>query len=135
MTKKELLETLENLEYHMKNYNITVESAYADLYNAAMDYGYDLEDLFYDYLDEDSVNEMLKHEVENWGIQRVYHFLWDVNPMSCGLYRLNGYGNLEEAHYDDLQWIIDEIRDRVEDDEDEGEKVIEDVDWNLCTIR
>lgn len=84
-----------------------------------MDYDYSLEDLFYDYIDEERAEEMAKQELENGWLARLYYFLGDVNPNTCEVYRLNGYGNLEEARYSDIENIIEEIENRIENDEDE----------------
>lgn len=135
--KKELQETLQSVRDWLACYNISVAEAYSTLYNACMDYDYSLEDLFYDYIDENTAEEMAKHELEEGWLARLYYFLGDVNPNACELYRLNGYGNLEEARYSDIEDIIDEIENRIgEDDEDEEEeKQIEDTNGNVCTIK
>lgn len=135
MTKKDLLEKLDDIESWMSNYRLSVEDAYCEVRNAASEYSYDLDDLFYDYLDRDQAEDMLRSEVESGWLSRVYFFLGDVNPMACEVFRLNGYGNLEEVGSRDIECLIDEIRDRVWDDEDDEEKVIEDVHWNVCTIK
>ena len=122
MTKKELLEKLEDIENWLNNYTLWVEEAYCDIRNNATDYDYNLEELFYDYLTSEEVDEMVVHEAQTWGIARVYYFLWDVNPMCCDLFKLDWYANLEEVHKDDLIDLIDEIRDNVWDYEEEEEE-------------
>lgn len=118
MSKRELLEALDDIESGMSSYTLSVEDAYAKLYNVATDYSYSLEDIFYDYMDYDQAEEMLRSEVETWGLARVYYFLGDVNPMACEVFRINWYGNLEEVHYNDIEDLIDEVRDAVGEDED-----------------
>lgn len=121
--KKETLETIQNIRERLDCYNIGVAEAYSSLYNAAMDYDYGLEDIFQDYIDEDTAEDMARHEIEQGWLARIYYFLGDVNPMTCELYKINGYWNLEEASYSDIEMIIDELEDRIgEDDEDEDEE-------------
>lgn len=126
MTKKELFEQLENIEDWLNNYKIGTEEAYCDLRNTATDYDYDLEDLFYDYLTNDEADDYVIEQAKMGGLARVYYFLWNVNPMACDLFKLDWYGNLEEVHNSDLIELIDEIRDRIGEDEEDEEEETED---------
>lgn len=115
--KKETLETIQNIRERLNCYNISVAEAYNSLYNACMDYDYKLGDLFYDYIDEERAEEMAKHELESGGLARLYFFMGDVNFNTCELYRLNGYGNLEEVRHGDIEDLLDEAKNRIENDE------------------
>ena len=129
-SKNTLAEKIYNVRDWLNSYKLSIEEAYSDLYNACMDYDYDLEDIFEDYITEDIAEEMAKHELESWGLARLYHFMWDVNFCCCDLFRVNGYWNLEEVDHGDIENIISEIEDRTgiteddieeEDDEEEEE--------------
>ena len=122
ITKKELRETLEDIRERLECYNISIEEAYSELYNVAMDYDYNLEDIFEDYITEETAEEMAKHELEEGGLERLYFFLGDINPCCHDLFRINGYGNLEEVDYSIIWLIIDEIEDRIGTDEEESEE-------------
>lgn len=130
MTRKQLLETLDEIESKIHSYKLSVEEAYAKLINICSDFSYNeynlwcLDDLFDNYIDGDTAEEMLKHELEEWWLCRVYYFLWDINPNVSDLFRIDWYWNLEEVHYDDMECLIDEIRDRVGEVEEEEEEVI-----------
>ena len=102
------------------------ESAYRDLYNTVIDYmnesqDWDFEDLFEEYIDYDLAEELAKRELEDGGLVRLYYFLGDINPDGYDMFRLNAYGNLEAIDKDDLEYLKDEILDRINDKEDEDE--------------
>ena len=91
IVKKELEEKLQDIRTSLENYNITVEDAYNELFNACMDYDYSLEDIFQDYIDYDTANELARQELEDGGLYRLYYFLGDVNFGTAELMRINGY--------------------------------------------
>lgn len=127
--KKQLEETIYDVRNWLNNYNISKEEAYSMLYNAAMDYDYNLEDIFEDYIDETTAEEIAKHELESWGLARLYFFMGDVNFNCEELFRINWYWNLEEVDYDDIRNICDEIEDRANLDEyDEDEEETEETE-------
>ena len=86
--KKELEEKLQDVKTSLENYNISVEDAYSELYNACMNYDYSLEDIFQDYIDYDTANEIARHELEEGGLYRLYYFMGDVNFGTAELMRI-----------------------------------------------
>lgn len=116
-TLAELRETIQDVRTGLENYNITPEEAYCSLYNSALDYDYHLEDLFSDFVTEEEAEEMAKHELENGWLARLYCFLWDCNFCAESFFKINGYWNLEEVHYKEIELLIDELEDRIEEAE------------------
>ncbi len=115
--KKELLEKIEGTEI---TYNY--EETYQTLYNYVIDYmndtqSWDLEELFQDFVDYEIAEEMAKQELENGGLVRLYYFLGDAN-LNNELFRINGYGNLEDIEKDDLEYLKSEIIERLEESEE-----------------
>jgi hypothetical protein len=70
-----------------------------DLINFCNDNG--LEDYVSDLVDSDTLDEMVKSEAEG-GWQRVSYFLAGIQSMTSDYYRINGYGNAEDADSDDF---------------------------------
>lgn len=116
---KELRETIEAIDV-----TYDYEETYCSLYNAVIDYmndtqDFDLEYIFEDFIDYDMAEEICKHELEQGGLIRVYYFLGDAN-LNNSVFRIDGYGNLEDVNYDDLedlkQTILDEIDNKLEEE-------------------
>lgn len=92
---------------------------YADLYNACIDYQnesqeWEFEELFNDFLDYKTAEEMAKNELEKGGLIRLYYFMGDCN-FNNEMFRVNGYGNLEDISIDDLKYLKDEILENIND--------------------
>ena len=113
--------TKEELKDFIKNYNIgyDLDNAYIDIYNACIDYmndskDWNLEYLFEDYVTYDTAEEIAKQEIEKGGLIRLYYFLGDAN-LNNSLFRIDGYGNLTDVYQDDLEYLKEEILERLED--------------------
>ena len=111
---KELKEKIENIEV---GYNY--EETYTTLKNAIIDYMNDTQDWDFDYIGEDIIDYELaemqaKHELEEGGLIRLYYFLGNAN-MNNELFKLNGYGNLEDLDIDDLNNMKEEILNLIND--------------------
>lgn len=108
MTKKQLKNKLEKIEV---TYNY--DKVYSDLYNTVIDYmnksqDWGLEEYFNNFVDSDTVEEMLKHELERGGLARVRFFINDIT-VNEDLYKLDGYGNLKNISYEDLRNLKDDL--------------------------
>lgn len=119
MDIKELKEAVENIE-------ITYDygKTYSELYNVMIDAWnnglcYDSDELFTEYIGYDTAEEIAEMELRESGLIRLYYFLGDVNIAAYDVFRINGYGNLEEVHFDDLQNLKDELLDYIEDEMEE----------------
>ena len=67
-----------------------------------------------DILDYDTAELIAKRELETGGLVRLYYFLGDANCCN-DIFRINGYGNLEDFTRQDVrelkQMILDELKD------------------------
>lgn len=111
---KELKEKIENIEI-----GYDYEEVYTELKNTVIDYMNDTQDWDFDYIGEDIIDyelaeDQAKYELENGGLIRLYYFLGDAN-LNNELFRINGYGNLEDIDIDYLNNIKEEIIDLIND--------------------
>lgn len=120
MTLNELLEKLE--EVNIDNYNRDTDELYRDIINNVIDYENDSQDFSLEYLYEDIITydtaeEIAKMELDKGGLIRLYYFLGDAN-LNNTLFRIDGYGNLEDVDRNDLRYlkqdIIDEIKNKMD---------------------
>lgn len=109
------MEKLRKLKKIIEEIEITYnyEETYTELYNAIIDYqndtqNWDFEYLFEDIITHDLAKEIVKNEIEQGGLIRLYYFLGDANLRS-DIFRINDYRNLEDIKKDDLEYIKDEI--------------------------
>ena len=117
---KELKERIENVEI---NYNY--EESYTNLYNTVIDYmndtqDFDLEYLFEDFIDYETAEEIANNELNNGGLLRLNYYLGDTN-LNGEIFKLDGYGNLENITIDDLNNLKDEIIENINDKLGESE--------------
>lgn len=105
---KELKERVENIEV-----TYDYEESYCNLKNAVIDYMNETQDFDFDYIGENIIDyelaeEQVKHELEQGGLIRLYYFLGDAN-LNNNLFKVNGYGNLEDIEKADLENMKEEI--------------------------
>lgn len=117
---KELKEKIENIEI-----GYDYEEVYTELKNTVIDYMNDTQDWDFDYIGEDIIDYELaemqaKNELENGGLIRLYYFLGNAN-LNNELFRINGYGNLENIDIDDLNNMKEEILSLINDKLSESE--------------
>lgn len=105
----------EELKNYLENYNLTYdfEEDYNNIYNACVDYmnnsqDWSLEDCFNDWVPYDTAEDIAKGELEKGGLVRLYYFLGNAN-MNNDLFKIDGYGNLEDITSDDFKYLIDDI--------------------------
>ena len=121
------MKELKKLKERVESIEITYdyEEAYCDLKNAVTDYmndtqDWDFETIGEDIIDYDFAEQQAKYELENGGLLRLYYFLGNAN-LNNNLFRVDGYGNLEDIDISDLQYIKKEILDMVNDKIKESE--------------
>lgn len=108
MNKRELKEKIENIEI---TYNY--EESYNNLYNTCIDYmnetqDFELDYLFQDYISYELAEEITKQEIENGGLERLRYFLGNTD-LFADIFKIDGYGNLENIDKDHLEMLKDEI--------------------------
>lgn len=111
----------EELKNYLESYNLTydLEEDYINIYNYCIDYmndtqDFDIEYLFNDFVTYDTAEEIAKSEIDNGGLIRLYYFLGNAN-LNNNLFRIDGYGNLEDVCSDDIRNLIDEILETLKD--------------------
>ncbi len=117
---KEFKKEIENIEV-----TYDYEETYTNLYNTCIDYMNDtqtwnFEEIFEDIIDYDTAELYAKDQLDNGGLVRLYYFLGDAN-LNNDIFRINGYGNLEDITKDDLDLLKEEILDKIEELENEEE--------------
>lgn len=117
---KELKEIVENIEI---TYNY--EETYCNLKNAVIDYMNNTQDWDFDTIGEDIIDyelaeEQAKYELEQGGLTRLYYYLGNAN-LNNPLFKVNGYGNLEDIDTTDLEYMKEEILDLINDKLSESE--------------
>lgn len=109
MNKLELLKNIESVEI---GYN-DVEETYQKLYDLWMDYLYDTDDysleyIFNEYVSYEIAEDIARNELENGGLISLYYFLGNAD-LTNNLFKINGYGHLEDLDKSDLECIKSEI--------------------------
>lgn len=112
----ELKDKVENIEI-----SYDYEKTYNELYNTMIDAWndgvcLDSEELFLEYIDYETAENIAETELRENGLARLYYFLGDANVATADVFRINAYGNLEEVDFDDLQNLKDELLDYIEDE-------------------
>lgn len=111
----------EELINYLESYVITYdyEKDYTNIRNSCIDYmnntqDFDIEECFDSIVSYDVAEDIAKYELENGGLVRLYYFLGDAN-CNNSVFRINGYGNLEDITKDDLEYLKEDILDRLKD--------------------
>ena len=102
---QELLNKIEQI--NLDDYSKDIDELYCDIYNAIIDYENESQDFSLEYLYEDIITyetaeEIAKMELDKGGLIRLYYFLGDAN-LNNTLFRIDGYGNLEDFDRNDLR--------------------------------
>lgn len=119
MKKQELLKILKNYDLSYTN-GKTYEEEYNEIYNYCIDYmnetqDWSIEEHLNDFLTYEMAEEYAKHELETGGLVRLYYFLGSSN-CNNDLFKIDGYGNLEDITNDDIECLITDIIDTLETD-------------------
>ena len=111
---KELKERVENIEV-----TCDYEESYCNLRNTIIDYMNDTQDWDFETIGEDIIDyelaeEQAKYELEQGGLARLYYYLGDAN-LNNNLFKVDGYGNLQDLEKTDLEYMKEEILDLIND--------------------
>lgn len=111
---RELKERVENIEI-----TYDYEDTYYNLRNTIIDYMNETQNFDFDYIGENIIDyelakEQAKYELEQGGLIRLYYFLGDAN-LNNNLFKVDGYGNLEDIDISDLEYMKEEILDLIND--------------------
>ena len=114
MKKEELIKKIKEIEI-----TYDYEETYSNLYNAVIDYmnetqDWSLEFLFEDFVDEEILEQIVKHKIDNEGLWSVQNLLEGIERYT-GIYKIDAYGYGSDITADDLGLLKDEILDNLED--------------------
>ena len=113
------MKELKELKERVENIKITYdyEETYCNLKNAVIDYmnntqDWDFEEIGENIIDYELAEEQAKYELEQGGLIRLYYFLGDAN-LNNNLFKIDGYGNLQDLEKTDLEYMKEEILDLI----------------------
>lgn len=69
----------------------------------------DNDELIQDIIDNDELDEIVAHQAEGYGWQRVKYLLGGIEWMNDDYYTFNGYGNVENLTTDDVEQMADDL--------------------------
>ncbi len=115
MNKKELRKKIEEIEI-----TYDYEETYTNLINTVIDYmnetqDFSLDYLFEDFMDEYSLEELVKYKVENEGIWSVRNLLSETTNNGT-MFKIDAYGYAHDIDKEDLELLKEEILDNLEED-------------------
>lgn len=118
-------ETIKKLEEIKDNLNYDNSENYANIINTLIDYDNDAQDEVYlydnivqliDIVDDETLQYYVDYQIKTFGQDRYFYMFNQVNNI-CGVYVIDGYGNLRDITQDDLIEMIDESIDRLKESE------------------
>ena len=118
---KDLKERLNTILWFTKETKLTYdyEEEYNNIYNLVTTYmnetqDFDLEYLFYDYIDYDTAEELTKQQIQEGGLERLQYFLGNTHFYDRNLFKINGYGNLSNVDKLDLEVLLEDLIDEID---------------------
>lgn len=117
-TVKKLEELKENLSKNL------YEDSYAELISIAIDYDNEAQDNLYlydtinectEFLDDEQLEYYIDYQIKNFGIDRVFYMFNQVTNV-CGVYVIDGYGNLRDIDDTDFEYCIETLIDKLEEE-------------------
>lgn len=127
----ERLEILKQFKREIENINITyyIDETYTDLRNACIDFGNTYQEWFTDnafdeYTDREIVSYEIRKIMEDDDLDRLYYFLGDTD-LREDIFRINAYGNLENITKEDLDYLKQDIIDRIDEEIENEESGVE----------
>lgn len=111
--RKDTIKKLKQLKENIHSWNI--EENYTDIVNTLIDYDNNAQDNLYlydnaqettDFVDDETLPYYVDYQIKTFGIDRYFYMFNRVNNV-CGLYVVDGYGNLRDIENSDLEYMID----------------------------
>lgn len=109
-------ETIKNLEEVKNNLSYDMEENYCNMINTMIDYDNKAQDnlCLYDtcrelveFVDEETLQYYIEYQVKEFGMDRLFYMFSGVNNV-CGIYKVDGYGNLEDVEIYEFEYCINE---------------------------
>ena len=123
-------ETIKKLKDIKNNLSYDLEKNYTNIVNTMIDYDNEAQDDLYlydncqqniDFVDDETLEYYVDYQIKTFGKDRYFYMFNQVNNV-CGLYVIDGYGNLRDVEKEDLEYCIDEaiklLNDKLEELDD-----------------
>lgn len=110
-------ETIKKLEEVKNNLSYDNEENYCNMINTMIDYDNEAQDNLYlydttqelvEFVDDETLQYYVDYQVKSFGLDRLFYMFNGVNNV-CGIYVVDGYGNLRDVEWDDFKYCIDEV--------------------------
>ena len=122
-------ETIKKLEELKENLGYDNEENYCNMINILIDYDNEAQDNLYlydrvselvEFVTEDTLAYYLEYQFKTFGVERLF-YITQCLEHSDTIYKINGYGNLENVDDDDFIWCIDDAIDALKEGDEEDE--------------
>lgn len=109
-------ETIKKLEEVKNNLSYNNEENYRNMINTMIDYDNEAQDDLYlydttqeliEFVDDETLEYYVDYQTKTFGKDR-YFYMFDGVSDVCGIYVIDGYGNLRDVEEDDFIYCIDE---------------------------
>lgn len=116
-------ETIKKLEEVKNNLSYNMEENYGNMVNTMIDYDNEAQDDIYlydtcqernDFVDDETLGCYVDYQIKTFGKDRYFYMFNQVNNV-CGIYRIDGYGNLTDVDNEILECCIDEAIEQLND--------------------
>lgn len=114
-------ETIKKLEELKSNLSYDYEKDYYDMVNIMVDYDNEAQDDLYlydncqqcvEFVDDEMLQYYVEYQIKTFGMDRLFYMFNGVENV-CGLYVIDGYGNLRDVEKSDFEYCIDEAIERL----------------------
>lgn len=118
-------ETIKKSEELKDNLSYNYENDYCDMVNIMIDYDNEAQDDLYlydnvretiEFIGDEDLEYYVDYQIKNFGYDRLFYMFNNVNNV-CGLYVVDGYGNLRDVEQDDIIYCIDETIEKLKESE------------------
>ena len=112
--RKDTIKKLKEIKDNLKSWN--TEEDYTSIINTLIDYDNEAQDSLYLYdnaqetteiVDDETLPYYVDYQIKTFGIDRYFYMFSGVDNV-CGLYVVDGYGNLRDIEDYDLECMIDD---------------------------
>lgn len=118
-------ETIKKLEELKDNLSYNYENDYCDMVNIMIDYDNEAQDDLYlyditqeivEFVDDELLKDYVDYQITTFGYDRLFYMFNNVNNV-CGLYVVDGYGNLRDVEQEDIIYCINEAITKLKESE------------------
>lgn len=116
-------ETIKKLKEVKNNFSYDMEENYCNMVNTMIDYDNEAQDDVYlydtfreinEFVDDETLEYYVDYQIKTFGKDRYFYMFSQVNNV-CGIYRIDGYGNLTDVDKEFLEYCVDEAIEQLEE--------------------